>query len=75
MRGVPDDLLYIYNHGNSVGDDTKVSYQPPDVDALRHLCPRREPELHCMQIHLRLKMKLGSGKGYRSPMANAMCHH
>jgi hypothetical protein len=32
-------LLYIYNHGNSIGGNTEVGYQPPNVDALGHLCP------------------------------------
>jgi hypothetical protein len=28
-----------------------------------------------MQIHLRLKMKLGDSKGRRNPMANALCYY
>ena len=61
MRSVLDNLLYIYNCHNGIGGDTKISYQPPDVDVIGHLCPRWEPKLYRMQVHLRLKTKVSSG--------------
>jgi hypothetical protein len=32
-------LLYIYNRRNGIGGDTKIGYQPSDIDVLGHLRP------------------------------------
>ena len=73
MRSVLDDLLYIYNHHNGIGGDTKIIYQPFDVDIFGHLHLRWEPRLHRMQVHLWLKTKVSDNKGRHGPMVNAMC--